>query len=479
MEARGLQEGAALKAKAQGGKPADYLQDKDVRAFAHEYRKEQMFQNGNQAAQHLRFHGKSPAMQIASKAIFPFATVPMNLAGRGIELSGAGLPLAAGRALGARLTGSDPFAGRIVPEGATPAEAEAATAKYRRALALQAGRGIAGGALGAAGYGLAGAGVLNPPDSKTHQAGSVNLGRNKYDIGRLQPLSTPLLEGAEAYGAAHGRGANPLATLDDNPYLNVGEQAQGVREGLDGKPKQLQRVVGGLIGPLSPTMLSQIAAATDPSGNVRKKNTAWDYLENRVPGLREHLEATPYPQASNYKSTGLLSLLSPVNVTPRVEEDTPAGHMMREMSAARAPAGGTELTPEKQAARQVEDALRVQARSGKDIRPLVVRAIRAGTMTATAGVQLLGTAKLSAGALAFRRVPVADAFKVWGAASADQKAQWKGLFRDKLLGAADRGTLTPAQVDRARSLGLLPPAPSPAGVRSLSEYQGPGGQARR
>ncbi len=92
---------------------------------------------------------------------------------------------------------------------------------------------------------------------------------------------------------------------------------QNISSSWDGKRNEVIRAVGGFIGPLSPTMLAQIAAATDPSGETRKKEAAWDYIFNRVPGLREKLKTSGNVQPSNIKSTGLASLLYPANVTPR------------------------------------------------------------------------------------------------------------------------------------------------------------------
>lgn len=325
MEARGMQEGAALKAQKQGGRAADYLHDADVQEFAREYRKEQMFQNANQAAQALRFHGKSPVLRTLSNTLTPFATVPLNLMGRGAELTGAGLPIAGARALSARLRGTDFLSkGEIVPKNASPAEAEAARQAFRRSLSLQAGRGLAGGAvLGGTGALLRASGVLNTPDEKAHDSGSLNVGANKYDIGRFQPLSTGLTAGGMAYDAlAKHHFDNPAGLFTENPYLSAGEQMQNITSSFDGQPskaKELIRAVGGFVGPLSPTLLSQIAAATDPSGETRKKQAAWDYLFNRVPGLRERLQTSGHAQPSNFRSTGPLSLLYPANVTPRSE----------------------------------------------------------------------------------------------------------------------------------------------------------------
>lgn len=321
MEARGLEEGAYLKARRQGGKAGDYKNDEDVQEFAREYRKEQMFQNGNQAASALRFHGKSPILKGISNTLTPFATVPLNLIGRGVELTGAGVPIAGIRALQARKNYDYFSKDAIVPKSASPAQAEALMQAHRRSLSLQAGRGLAGATvLGGTGAILRAKGILNSPDQKAHEGPSLNIGANKYDIGRFQPLSTAIVAGSMAYDAAHGHADNPAGLFTDNPYLSASEQVQNITSSFDGNPnkaKEWIRAVGGFVGPLSPTMLAQIAAATDPSGETRKKEAAWDYIFNRVPGLREKLQTSGNVQPSNIKSTGLGSLLYPANVTPR------------------------------------------------------------------------------------------------------------------------------------------------------------------
>jgi hypothetical protein len=323
LEERGIQEFSALKAHREGGTAASYRADPDVVKAAKEFRQEQLYQNKNKASSMIGAAANQggPVGKVVVNTLLPFRNVPMNLAGRGLEYSGAGVPVAAARLAQAKISGQV-----ITPE-------------LRRSLAMQAARGIAGPVAGmSAGAALTAKGVLNPSNEKSYENGSVNLGRNKYDISRLQPVSTPLLEGGELYNYLHNQelerkyggnaatkylvkqGEKPvdfLAPLADNPYLNVGQQIQDIHDGMSGKGKhKVEKVIGSLIGELSPTILSQIAAATDPSGNVRKKQAAWDYLMNRVPILREMLPVGKFPQSSNYKSTGLLSLLSPVNVTP-------------------------------------------------------------------------------------------------------------------------------------------------------------------
>lgn len=51
--------------------------------------------------------------------------------------------------------------------------------------------------------------------------------------------------------------------------------------------RDASKAVGGILGMLVPTLLSQIADQSDP--NTRQRSAPLDYVKSRIPGLRETL----------------------------------------------------------------------------------------------------------------------------------------------------------------------------------------------
>ena len=316
LNARGIEAAAAMKAQRLGGHPSQYAHDPDVLKAAQAHREEMLFQNPNRMATGLsHIGGDSPMMKGLMAPVLPFAHVMSNIVGRSAEMTGAGAVLGPVRGAYFKRTGRDMTGGKA------PIKPEDVDA-FKAGVARQTARGLVGGlGGGAAGYGLAQAGILNPPNKDARERGSVNVGNYKYDIARYAPVTTGPLLGALINHSVNHKPADYYSLLADNPYSSAANTVQDAEAALSGKSKKgaTARLVADFASGLIPfsTLLSQLASTTDPSGRVRGKAGALDYLKSALPGLRETLPAGPHPQASNYKSTGPLSLLYPGNVTPR------------------------------------------------------------------------------------------------------------------------------------------------------------------
>ncbi|HEX5322170.1 MAG TPA: hypothetical protein VFW40_00190, partial [Capsulimonadaceae bacterium] len=317
---------AGLWAKRLGGKWQDHMNDPDVIKGSREIASELIYSNPNAVAEGItgleRGIDKGMA-DIISKATntkiepapiaktigaieAPFRRVPLNIAGRGLEYSGigslyAGAKYAIARKAMREMQPNDLFL-------------------FKAGLTRSAVRGVLGPAsLGTVGYYLASRGVLNPPNAKEHEWGSVNYHGRRYGISRFAPVATPVELAGETYLYLHGKDADFLTPFSDTPFSTAADQFNQVREagGQKGKMSEaLAKDAGETLSAFVPTLLSQIASATDPHGTIRVKKGILGASMNRIPGLREKLNALPYPQPSNLKSTGAKSLLYPVDVYP-------------------------------------------------------------------------------------------------------------------------------------------------------------------
>ncbi len=145
-----------------------------------------------------------------------------------------------------------------------------------------------------------------------------------------------------------------------------------------------------------------------------------------------------------------------VGVTPAPSDvdRTPAEQMIADMMQARAPQGAkTQAQADKS---QAERDLRTQARQGVNIRPTLRQMIQDGKITARGAGALLEDARQSPDEDAIKRLPLPDAFAVWQAASPEEKTKWRTAMLRKLQAGADAGSLTRAQVQQARELGIIP-----------------------
>jgi hypothetical protein len=319
-ETTALYRTARLWARRFGGDYTQYLNDPDVKDAAHKFAAEMIYQNPNAVAEGINSGLKAidkrvgaPVAQTAGAVEAPFRATPLNILGRGLEYSGAGVPAAATRYA---LSGGGKY---LWENGKKVMMSDNDQFLFKQGLARQAVRGVVGpAALGTLGYALAKAGILNPPNQSKYEYGSINFHGKRYDINRLAPVATPVELGGELYLYLRGKDADFLAPFTDSPFSTISEQAHDIQEGAKNGGKKFSaeaaKIMGGIFSTFVPTIFSQIAGATDPSGMIRVKKGVLDAIMNRIPWLREHLKASRYPQANNYKSTGLPSVFAPVGV---------------------------------------------------------------------------------------------------------------------------------------------------------------------
>lgn len=303
---------ARLWANRLGGDWHDYLDNKEVIAAAKETARQMIYTNPNKIAQAIGTVEKAtgPVGRVIGAIEAPYREVPLNIIGRGFEYAGGGVPKAL---LKYAVSGKERAA--MSPNDLF---------LFKQGLAKSATRGIVGPAvLGAAGAYLAAKGILNPPNSKNYEYGSINYHGNRYDINRYAPVATGIEFGGEMYVYLRGKDADFIAPFADSPFSNLLEQTQAVQEARKDSSKTtkqkairgIPKVVGSVLSTFVPTLSSQIASTTDANGVIRVKKGILDASINKVPGLREHLGEGKYPQSSNFKSVGVApSLLYPGTV---------------------------------------------------------------------------------------------------------------------------------------------------------------------
>ena len=316
-EAAARQRYARLWAGRYGGDYTKYLDNPTVLAAAHEHARDMVYQSDNAVVHGIQTATREidkkiglPLAKTATDAHLTFLSTPLNIAGRGLEYTPVGGAYNTLKHVGnikarAKLTDDERFL---------------ANQKYARQMTRTAvGTALAGG-IGA--Y-LTAKGILNPPNTKEHEYGSINFHGKKYGIDRFAPVFTPIEIGGESYLYLRGKDADFIAPFADNPFGNAIQEYQtlqgGTRNSKDTEGA-ISKVVGAAIATNIPTISSQIASATDPSGMIRVKQGLLSQSMNRVYGLREMLKQGKYAQPSNVKSTGALSLLYPGNVD--VQEKT-------------------------------------------------------------------------------------------------------------------------------------------------------------
>ena len=248
------------------------------------YAKEQLLSNKSALGTALgKIDDKSSqSLHLVKNAVMPFNNIPTNIAGRSLDYTGIGSVQ--------RL-----FERATAPEFKNGGKWTAAQrADFDRSVA----RGVTGAGLGVAGYELAKHGIVNAPDEKKGEYGSINAFGHKIDIDRLAPIANPLLAGAAVRDyqnrAKIGAAGSPdseiwkgaMRYVAENPLNRLSQTYQDL---ASGDPKTFQRAAGNFVGGMVPSGIGQLASSTDPTHAMRQKNSTLDYVKNRIPGLRETL----------------------------------------------------------------------------------------------------------------------------------------------------------------------------------------------
>jgi hypothetical protein len=329
---RAAEEGATLNnarllAKVEGGKYTDYLNDPRVKAASLQDAHEQLVSNKNAIASGVHSGAKTIDRVVekssgikgvgstAEAVMAPFLTTPLNIAGRGLEYSGLGVP-----------EGAWNYARSLMPkyaDGKDPFDLFRARQHATRQLA----RGVAVGGLAATvGTVLTKAGILNPPDRATHENGSINWNGKRYEINRVGgAVALPVELAGETYLYIRGKDHDFLAPFTDamGPLTYGSQNMESLQGAATAKPgskttgwQRVSKILGGVLSEAVPGggFFGDVASATDPKGVARIQPGLLGASMAKYPGLRELLKPAGYPQASNIHSTGVASLLYPGRV---------------------------------------------------------------------------------------------------------------------------------------------------------------------
>ncbi len=125
------------------------------------------------------------------------------------------------------------------------------------------------------------------------------------------------------------------------------------------------------------------------------------------------------------------SLLPMVGITPAPAElnQTPAQKMMREMGAARFPSGAR--TKEQAERSQLKRGLTRTARTGANVDDQLQQAVDAGQLKPRDVLAINRAAEETPLQTSFKRLPLADALKVYGAMNADERKQVSDILETK------------------------------------------------
>lgn len=276
-----------------------------VLSNAQKLREEQMFQNPNAAAEMVKKAGP------LATPVLPFATVASNITGRALEHTPIGAAVSAGNQI-AKFAKANNLPLENLAD--FKAALKAMPAVDRAHLYKVAARGVVGTGIIAAAYAGQRAGIVNAPNPKRGEYGSVNAFGRKIEAGRaLGPYAAPLFLGADAAQnqeneeAVLPTGPQVAGAFGENPFSNVSEVYQNLTDTSkvgSGKPTGTMKAAASIVGAEIPSFLRAVAASTDPSHSLRNANTdefakyIWNSMKKAVPGARETLPPLPYPEPS-------------------------------------------------------------------------------------------------------------------------------------------------------------------------------------
>ena len=311
---------------------------KDALEFGLEQGREATFHQKSQTADSLRKLRedlrkgsiRSKSLGVILDSQMPFINTPINILKEGIDYS----------PLGFAVTVSDTI-------NASP-KSKATT--FINGLSKQ----LTGNALMAVGLTLAKMGLLTGGDSDDDKESklenylgktdySLLIGDQAYDISWLSPSAMPVLVGAELYKASKKEkvDANLLidvltSTIDPITEMSFMESIQRSIQTFQSGSKALGEVgmnaVSSYLNQFLPTLMSQIATATDTKKRSTSGKTQIEKLKNslkyKIPGLRQTLEPSTdawgndKELASNPVQRAFEAFISPANRSPIKVDDT-------------------------------------------------------------------------------------------------------------------------------------------------------------
>jgi hypothetical protein len=208
--------------------------------------------------------------------VAPFMKISSNLAGRSLETSVPGLPVAYKYL---RMIGENkgkPLTPYQLAEGA-------------RVVARNVVGTVGGGALGAYLYST---GHIIPADPKNHEWGSFVIGGKKYSSALLGPYGASMMTGGKLEQVANETGKSGAHKFGDvvgayagaateNPL--IGEGGQSAQDLVQGG-KGAEKAIGNMVNPV-PVLAREIAAQQDTRRKIINANSVGDVIQKGVPKM--------------------------------------------------------------------------------------------------------------------------------------------------------------------------------------------------